>query len=87
MHRVQHLRRLAELRERFACRNGNIRCPRIFRNRDDVLDTLNDNEFLQRYRMTRLMFYDLLGQIRDDIIQNEITRLQQLSSYSLSCTS
>jgi hypothetical protein len=24
------------------------------------------------------MFYDLLGQIRDDIIQNEITRLQQL---------
>ena len=83
MNRVKHIRRLAEFRERFRRHNQNLRRPRIFRDREDMLDTLNDADFFQRYRMTRPMFYEILAQVCDDIQHNTqrnhaLTAAQQL---------
>ena len=83
MNRVQHIRRLAEFRVRFRRYNQNLRRPRIFRDREDMLDTLNDADFFQRYRMTRPMFYEILAQVCDDIQHNTqrnhaLTAAQQL---------
>ena len=50
--------------------NQNLRRPRIFRDREDMLDTLNDADFFQRYRMARSMFYEILAQVWDDIQHN-----------------
>ena len=83
MNRVQHIRRLAEFRERFRRYNQNLRRPRIFRDRDNMLDILNDADFFQRYRMTRPMFYEILAQVCDAIQHNTqrnhaLTAAQQL---------
>ena len=48
-----------------------------------MLDTLNDADFFQRYRMTRPMFYEILVQVCDDVQHNTqrnhaLTAAQQL---------
>lgn len=66
MNRLEHLRRIAELRETRYYQQ-NVRRPRIFRDRGNPLDVLNDEEFRQRYRMTRPMFFELVNSVQFDL--------------------
>ena len=66
MNRLEHLRRIAELREtRYYQQNA--RRPRIFRDRGNPLDVLNDEEFRQRFRMTRPIFFELVNSVQFDL--------------------
>ena len=66
MNRLKHLRRIAELREtRYYQQNA--RSPRIFRDRGNPLDVLNDEEFRQRFRMTRPIFFELVNSVQFDL--------------------
>ena len=66
MNRLEHLRRIAELRKTRYYQQ-NVRRPRIFRDRGNPLDVLNDEEFRQRYRMTRPMFFELVNSVQFDL--------------------
>ena len=63
MNRLEHLRRIAERRETCYYQQ-NVRLPRIFRDRGNPLDALNDEEFRQRFRMTRSMFFELVNSVQ-----------------------
>ena len=58
---------IAEHRERFERNRYGLRRARIFRERENPLDTLNDDNFFQRFRMTRPRFYDLLSCVHDEL--------------------
>lgn len=82
MNRLEHLRRIAELRETRYYQQ-NVRHPRIFRDRGNPLDVLNDEEFRQRYRMTRPMFFELVNSVQFDLKydtkrNHAVTAAQQL---------
>ena len=66
MNRLEHLRRIAERLETCYYQQ-NVRLPRIFRDRGNPLDALNDEEFRQRFRMTRSMFFELVNSVQFDL--------------------
>lgn len=66
MNRLEHLRRITELQETRYYQQ-NVRRPRIFRDKGNPLDALNDEEFRQRFRMTRPMFFELVNSVQFDL--------------------
>ncbi|XP_033755823.1 putative nuclease HARBI1 [Pecten maximus] len=52
----------AEQRERHA-----IRRERVFRNRTQVLDTMQDNELIMRYRFPRHIIFQLIDKVTDEM--------------------
>ena len=66
MNRLEHIRRITELRETRYYQQ-NVTRPRIFRDRGDTLDALNDEEFRQRFRMTRPMCFELVNSVQFDL--------------------
>ena len=61
----------------------NARRPRIFRDRGNPLDVLNDEEFRQRFRMTRPMFFELVNGVQFDLKYDTKTKP---CTYSCSAT-
>ena len=82
MKRLQHLSHITELRETRYYQQ-NVRRPRIFRDRGNPLDALNNEEFRQRFRMTTPMFFELVNSVQfnlkyDTKRNHALTTAQQL---------
>ena len=66
MNHLEHLRCIAERRE-MRYYQQNARRSRIFRDRGNPLDVLNNDEFRQRFRMTRPIFFEVVNVVQFDL--------------------
>ena len=71
---------IAEHCERIERNHNRLRRARVFRERGNPLNSLNDGNFFQRFRMTGPRFCELLSYVHDDL---EHCTKKKLCSFSI----